>query len=73
MAEDLERELGSQPLDLYIMTHEHMDHVDVEALTALARDGLAEHEANRGFAVRAFGPDGRCSRDGLIAALRAPS
>lgn len=28
-----------------------------EALTALARDGLAEHEANRGFAVRAFGPD----------------
>jgi GntR family transcriptional regulator of vanillate catabolism len=28
-----------------------------EALTALARDGLAEHEANRGFAVRAFGPE----------------
>lgn len=27
VAEDLERELGSQPLDLYIMTHEHMDHV----------------------------------------------
>jgi GntR family transcriptional regulator of vanillate catabolism len=28
-----------------------------EALTALARDGLAEHEVNRGFAVRAFGRD----------------
>ena len=27
VAEDLERELGGQPLDLYIMTHEHMDHV----------------------------------------------
>ena len=27
VAEDLERELDGQPLDLYIMTHEHMDHV----------------------------------------------
>ena len=27
VGEDLKQELGGQPLDLYIMTHEHMDHV----------------------------------------------
>lgn len=27
VTEDIERELGGKPIDLYVMTHEHMDHV----------------------------------------------
>jgi beta-lactamase superfamily II metal-dependent hydrolase len=42
---DIERQLGNNPVDLYVMTHEHMDHVKglLHASTNLQRDIKARY------------------------------
>ena len=63
MVEDIKAELGGKPLDLYVMTHEHMDHVqgllyakekaeleldvDFAWITASAAPGLLRHAPER--------------------------